>query len=103
MLNFSAFAPTFAKYPLQPNQYATNGGNTTIICKPEAAPAPTITWYKNGAPLNPGTDEYSRIRQLDNGNLLISPVQTNDAGLYKCQAENTLGSTESSGNLTILG
>ncbi len=42
--SFSGFPPNFEKYPLQVNQFATQGGNTTIMCRPEAAPTPEITW-----------------------------------------------------------
>ena len=88
---------------MQHKLYATDQGNTTIICRPEAAPVPTITWFKNGSPLNPGEDETSRIMLLPNGNLFISPVYTSDAGSFSCRAENNLGVAESTGNLTVLG
>ena len=82
---------------------ATDGGNMTIFCIPEAAPAPEITWRKDGSLLNPGDQETDRIRQMPNGNLLISPVQFSDSGLYRCDAVNELGSANSSGVLTVLG
>ena len=99
------FAPNFAKYPLQPNQYATEKGNTSLVCRPEAAPYPAfedILWYKNGAALNPGTDEASRVRKMPNGNLFIINVQRGDAGTYKCQVTNVLGAAYTEGNLTVL-
>ena len=99
----SGFPPSFTKYPLQPTLYGTNSGNTTIVCRPEAAPAATITWLLNGSPLNPGEDEDSRIRLLPNGNLFFSPVLTSDAGNYTCVAENPLGTASNSGNLLVLG
>ena len=59
--------------------------------------------FKNNGQLNPGTDENSRVRQMPNGNLFISPVELNDEGVYKCHAANELGEASSTGNLTVLG
>jgi hypothetical protein len=43
-----------------------------------------------------------RRRILENGNLIISPVSRDDAGLYTCTASNTYGSDESKGRLIVL-
>lgn len=43
-----------------------------------------------------------RRRILDNGNLIISPVSRDDAGLYTCTASNSYGSDESKGRLIVL-
>ncbi len=48
-------APTFRKYPLQPNTYATRRGNVTLICRPEAAPSPQKEWFKDRRALQPDT------------------------------------------------
>ena len=99
----AAFAPSFAKRPLFANQFSTIKGNTTILCQPEAAPTPTIVWYKNGKLLNPSSDAGAVVRQMPNGNLFISPVSSQHAGVYKCEATNTMGEAQSTGNLTVLG
>lgn len=39
---------------------------------------------------------------LENGNLIISPVSRDDAGLYTCTASNSYGSDESKGRLIVL-
>lgn len=39
---------------------------------------------------------------LENGNLIISPVSRDDAGLYTCTASNELGIDESRGRLIVL-
>ena len=96
-------APTFAKMPLQINQFATKRGNTTIMCRPEAAPKPEIKWYKDGLALNPGTSPDDHYYQMPNGNLFIKEVEERDAGVYKCEATNTEGKASSTGNLTVLG
>ena len=41
-------APTFSKHPMLGQVLATEGGNATISCDPEAAPKAEITWLKDG-------------------------------------------------------
>ncbi|ELT90327.1 hypothetical protein CAPTEDRAFT_180331 [Capitella teleta] len=104
-LRVLSFAPNFKKYLMQPNQFATALGNTTLYCRPEAAPYPSaeeIIWYKNGVPLNPGSGENDRVQQLPNGNVFISNVQQSDQGVYKCHVSNSYGEAETVGNLTVL-
>lgn len=104
-LKVLSFAPNFAKYPLQPNQYATEKGNTSLLCRPEAAPYPAfeeIVWYKDGTPLNPSAEEQARVRKMPNGNLFIFNVQSSDVGTYRCHVTNALGSAYTEGNLTVL-
>lgn len=104
-LRVLAFKPNFAKYPLLPNQYGTVNGNTTLLCRPEAAPYPmleNIVWYKNRVPMNPGSDENSRIRKLPNGNLFMNRLVMQDSGVYMCKVRNQLGEANTTGNLTIL-
>ncbi|XP_076455487.1 contactin-like [Babylonia areolata] len=98
------FKPSFAKRPLQSSQQATVGGNTTLICAPEAAPVPQITWYHDGRDLGltAGAEGQGRLVQLANGNLLITQVQASDQGEYTCTAVNARGSDASTGILTVV-
>ncbi|KAH9496082.1 hypothetical protein Btru_012690 [Bulinus truncatus] len=99
-LRVLAFKPSFRRQPLHPTQLGTAGGSVTIICQPEAAPAPTITWKKDGLLLS-ATDPDGRVVQLPNGNLLLKDLQAGDRGTYECTASNLLGSDSSSGVLII--
>ena len=45
---FIGFGPSFVKHPLLGKILATEEGNATIPCDPEAAPKATITWEKDG-------------------------------------------------------
>ncbi|CAH1783325.1 unnamed protein product [Owenia fusiformis] len=101
-LRVLAFAPTFAKYPLVTNQYATRGGNITILCNPEAAPKPEIIWRKNNQIMNPSPDEGARVRLLPSNAIFISSVDSSDMGRYSCEATNELGKAISYGNLTVV-
>jgi len=81
-------------------------GNTTLFCRPEAAPYPVIddiVWFKNGALLNPGIDESSRVRKMPNGNLFMHNILSSDGGTYRCDVSNALGKASTQGNLTVLG
>ena len=102
IFSFSGFAPTFAKRPVEELVYGAISGNASFTCHPDAAPFPSFKWLKNGMELNlvPG-DITSRIMMLANGNLLITNVNSNDAGYYTCQAENTFGTATSAGQLII--
>ncbi|XP_046331627.2 contactin-like [Haliotis rufescens] len=96
------FAPTFAKHPVDPSQLATVGGNATVICQPEAAPKPEITWKKDGRSLGLSTGVAGHLQLLANGNLLITDVTGSDAGHYECTATNDKGSASSGGKLEVV-
>ncbi|XP_041371583.1 contactin-like [Gigantopelta aegis] len=103
-LRVLAFKPSFSKHPLEVNTMASIGGNTTLLCNPEAAPSPNqFKWFKNGVDmgLNPG-DTVSRVRLLRNGNLFISPVAEVDMATYRCEATNEYGTDSSTGRLTVV-
>lgn len=99
-----AFIPTFAKEPLVDKMFGAVGGNITYLCNPEAAPTPTFSWLRNNVDmgLSPG-DTTSRIRMLQNGNLLITNINAGDVGYYTCRVENMFGMTSSTGYLQIAG
>ncbi|XP_069694656.1 contactin [Periplaneta americana] len=97
-LRILSLKPSFKKRPLELETYAAEGKNITIICNPEAAPKPKFVWKKDGNVIGGG----GRRRILDNGNLIISPVSRDDAGLYTCTATNSYGSDESKGRLIVL-
>uniref|UniRef100_A0A0A9W5Z2 Contactin n=1 Tax=Lygus hesperus TaxID=30085 RepID=A0A0A9W5Z2_LYGHE len=97
-LRVLSLRPDFKKHPLEPETYAGEGGNVTIVCNPEAAPRPKFTWKKDEIVLGAG----GRRRILENGNMVISPVSRDDEGLYTCHASNDYGSDESKGRLIVL-
>ncbi|XP_072421818.1 hemicentin-1-like isoform X1 [Chiloscyllium punctatum] len=66
------------------------GGNVVLNCDAHGDPAPSINWNKNGRPLTVS----NRIRQMNNGSLAIYGTVNEDAGDYKCVAENEAGVVE---------
>ena len=80
-------------------------GNATFFCRPEAAPVPELTWYKDGVEitLRPGDESQGRLQFLRNGNLHLLQVTLGDAGIYRCTAKNSEGTAYSEGRLFISG
>lgn len=93
-----ALKPSFKKHPMEPETYAAERGNVTIVCNPEAAPRPKFLWKKDGNVIGGG----GRRQILENGNLIISPVSHDDEGMYVCTATNQHGTDETRGRLIVL-
>lgn len=93
------FSPTLQKYPVQSHMVGALNGEIIIMCKPEAAPAPTITWTKNSISISP---DGNRIKLMPNGNLQIKDLTYGDAGFYTCIADNGIPpAAKSTGQLVI--
>ncbi|XP_041030493.1 roundabout homolog 1 isoform X1 [Carcharodon carcharias] len=58
---------------------------------PRGHPEPTVTWKKDGAPLNEKDERY----RVTVGKLIISQTQWSDSGVYICVAMNKVGRRES--------
>lgn len=100
-LRVLSFPPSFTRHPLPNRMLAALNGNITIPCQPEAAPAVTIQWLHNGQAmaLTAGTVSTQGPQLLINGDLQITKVTVNDAGIYTCQADNNLGSAQTTTEL----
>ncbi|KAM4534927.1 hemicentin-1 [Fundulus diaphanus] len=55
-----------------------------VSCEADGNPPPTITWYHNGAQVNPST-----------------PLQRNDSGTYKATVVNSVGQIETDVHITV--
>ncbi|XP_053991481.1 contactin [Hylaeus volcanicus] len=97
-LRVLSLRPSFKKRPMEPETYAAEKGNVTIVCNPEAAPRPKFVWKKDGNVIGSG----GRRRILETGSLIISPVSRDDEGTYVCTATNQYGSDETRGRLIVL-
>lgn len=65
------------------------------------SPAPVISWSKDEAPVTPDADHIIESDQTTH-TLIIKNVKASDEGKYRVRAENLLGQTESTGQLTVL-
>ena len=81
-------APTIIAH-LQ-NDTKTEGSTVIFSCNTTGNPVPTISWTRNGSPLN--TTINSRISfSGDQKQLKITDVNRVDSGEYRCVARNRLG------------
>ncbi|XP_076007425.1 hemicentin-1 [Genypterus blacodes] len=70
----------------------------TLECKSDAIPPPTLTWLKDGQPLQAS----ARIRILSSGRYLqINTAELSDRAQYTCVASNIAGKTTRQFNLTV--
>nr|XP_045732354.1 hemicentin-1 [Mirounga angustirostris] len=71
----------------------------SLYCETNAAPPPTLTWYKDGHPLT----SSDRVLILPGGRVLQIPrVKVEDAGRYTCVAVNEAGEDALQYDLRVL-
>ncbi|XP_022603168.1 hemicentin-1 [Seriola dumerili] len=70
----------------------------TLECKSDAVPPPTLTWLKDGQPLQAS----ARVRILSTGRYLqINLAELSDRAQYTCVASNIAGKTTRQFNLAV--
>lgn len=98
------FKPTFWKSSSTSRNFiGSTGGNVSLICRPEGAPYPEISWSKDDQELrlSKGGDGTGKFQMLGNGNLFIQALSQNDAGNYRCIAKNSEGAASISIGLKV--
>ncbi|XP_034241184.1 basement membrane-specific heparan sulfate proteoglycan core protein-like isoform X2 [Thrips palmi] len=84
---------------IYPNQHQTVvvGGSALLQCRVTSGiPSPAVMWRRSdGRPLSPN------IEELPNGVLRFNRVTTADAGVYTCEAQNIVGTTNATASLEI--
>ncbi|KAK1155520.1 hemicentin-1-like [Acipenser oxyrinchus oxyrinchus] len=76
--------------PFQQSLNRTLGTPITLLCEATGVPPPSITWLKDGAPI----ENNAEWRGMSGGSRLeLGPVQLSHAGTYTCLARNTEGET----------
>ena len=79
----------------------TIGETAKLQCKILASPAPTITWLKDGQPLQPSDQAIPQTEPDGTQTLTFKSVKMPDKGVYTCQATNIGGTTEVKLNLNV--
>ncbi|XP_041482004.1 Down syndrome cell adhesion molecule-like protein 1 homolog isoform X2 [Lytechinus variegatus] len=75
------------------------GSQTTITCTVIGDPIPTVSWFKDDMLLQIDPSDPSNVQT--NAGLVISDAQPYHAGSYRCQAESSVGTAESTGTLVV--
>nr|XP_024658454.1 hemicentin-1 [Maylandia zebra] len=86
-----AYAPRPLSMSVSPSGEILEGNSVTLTCSSDANPAAKYTWYKtnNQTPL------------IKEPQLIFSSIQSSDSGEYYCTAENKLGVSSPTYNISI--
>ena len=80
----------------QPVETIVNESQTVILkCVADGNPTPQVTWYKLNSSLPVG-----RFRVSSNA-MIVKDVRPEDDGVYRCRAENLLGSINATAKLLV--
>ena len=92
----SASAPQVMLSPAQ--QTRDEGGNMPFHCTVTGNPPPAVEWRFKGRKLLPGAKYLIKV-----GEFTVKNLNYRDAGQYTCHAKNILGSSETTGSLSVRG
>ncbi|XP_036354448.1 hemicentin-1-like isoform X2 [Octopus sinensis] len=82
------FTPPKLPKNLPESNEAIFGSPILLPCPASGKPKPAITWFKNGAKIDP---REAGVDILDDGSLEFVSAETKHNGVYKCIASNTAG------------
>ncbi|XP_040926337.1 hemicentin-1 isoform X2 [Betta splendens] len=98
--HLNVFVPPSIDGPVEENVVETISNPVTFACDAAGIPPPSLTWLKNGRPLE--TSESLEMHIFSGGSKLqIARSQLSDSGTYTCVASNTEGTAHKSYRLTI--
>nr|XP_023421998.1 neural cell adhesion molecule 1 isoform X15 [Cavia porcellus] len=83
------------------NATANLGQSVTLVCDAEGFPEPTMSWTKDGEPIENEEDDEKYIFSDDSSELTIRKVDKNDEAEYVCIAENKAGEQDASIHLKV--
>ncbi|AWP10692.1 putative hemicentin-1 [Scophthalmus maximus] len=90
--------PNIAGESTPQNTSVLQNRQVTLECKSDAVPPPTLTWLKDGQPLQAS----ARVRILSGGRYLqINMAELGDRAQYTCVASNVAGKTTRQFNLAV--
>ena len=82
------------------------GSPFSIQCTATGTPQPSITWTKDGLPLEDTEDETLRIVQIDGGrtsSVEVTVGRSDFNGVYECMAVNAAGTDTQSTRVELQG
>ncbi|XP_064793489.1 hemicentin-1-like [Oncorhynchus masou masou] len=84
--------------PLHESLTQNLGSHVTLLCEATGVPVPSITWLKDGTPIESSLQWQWSVR----GNRLeLGPLTLSHAGTYTCVAKNREGQTQKDYTLTV--
>ncbi|XP_023814399.1 hemicentin-1 [Oryzias latipes] len=84
--------------PLRESINSTLGSHVALLCEATGVPVPSITWLKDGSPIESSLQWQWSVR----GNRLeLGPLSLSHAGTYTCVAKNSEGQTQKDYTLTV--
>jgi len=85
--------PEITTHPL--NETKTEGDNVTFTCDVIGNPVPTISWTRDGSPVETSGNSSRIGISVDKKELTITNVSRTDSGEFRCVAENSVGNETS--------
>ena len=74
------------------NQNKTEGDIVNFVCEGEGTPGNlSVSWYRDASPIMSVLRMQGRVNVKTDGNLIINPVKSEDAGTYVCEVTNGIG------------
>ncbi|XP_056305942.1 cell adhesion molecule L1-like a isoform X1 [Danio aesculapii] len=90
--------PSWQEEPLK-SQLAWIGSDIHINCSATGKPQPTITWKRNGKPLDDFPSTHHKV--LDD-RIIILKAEQKDTAVYQCEASNKHGSLLANANVLVM-
>ncbi|NXF09773.1 NCAM1 protein, partial [Smithornis capensis] len=83
------------------NATANLSQSVTLACDADGFPEPTVTWTKDGEPVEEAEDEEKYSFNYDGSELIIRKVDKSDEAEYICIAENKAGEADATIHLKV--
>ncbi|NXD15345.1 NCAM1 protein, partial [Nothocercus nigrocapillus] len=83
------------------NATANLSQSVTLACDADGFPEPTVTWTKDGEPLEQEDDKEKYSFNYDGSELIIKKVDKSDEAEYICIAENKAGEQDATIHLKV--
>ncbi|KAL4227669.1 hypothetical protein ACF0H5_013105 [Mactra antiquata] len=83
------------------NKNMVQGDNLELKCKVSGYPLPSVTWLKDGSPLNMTTRIHVMDYQGTKGKLVIYSLEDEDEGDYTCLATNEIDPKNATQTMTV--